>query len=231
MEPDPPKPTIEYGKADFPIKFDKDSGRDHLMIKLSGHKLGMCDLNKEGFIDGLNIGDKVYLDHNDWGTVQKVTDDLIYVLADKAVAKRGMLTINNNLKIGNVFENTTVYQWLTKVYKEELPQPIQKRLVQITIPSYGQIFGHDCNYRYFEEDDDEQFPLMKEVERTFLDKPDIKKADLWWWIRNRSVIDNTYGFVDEGNYPEFDCDVAIGVRPLIILRKEKQNGSNGEEVN
>lgn len=101
----------------------------------------------------------------------------------------------------------------------KFPHEIKSRVMDISIPTYGQIFGHDEFYNdYLEPDDDEQFYLMSVRKNRIAD---YKNEYEWYWLRNatKQVVSSNY-FACVGSYGDADsCSAPYpgGVRPAFLL--------------
>lgn len=96
---------------------------------------------------------------------------------------------------------------------------MKPRIQSITLPTYGQIFGHDeWYYNEIESDADEQFPLMKTRKNriTCFDNDND-----WYWLKNatkKSLSSVGFAVVDgNGDSDWDDADFTYGVRPVFII--------------
>lgn len=128
------------------------------------------------------VGDQITVKLKDFGkftaTAQKVTEDGVLFLFDEIIARHCMNETNSN-KGG--FEASDMKKWLNEVVLPAFPKKYRDKISEITLPTYGEIFGHDDYYENFEPDDDEQFEMMKRRGNRVCDFEDDW---CWWWLRN-----------------------------------------------
>lgn len=151
----------------------------------------------------------------------QVNDNTITFMFDQCVTKISMNKISTN---EGGYEASDLYKWinttLKTLLKEAFSDNIKNRLVDISIPSYGQMFGHDRGYYvYFEHDNDELFKPMANWNNH------IAKCNRWpYWLRNAinsEVSTDAFAIVDENGYPDSrGAAVEIGVRPIFTLEKD-----------
>lgn len=167
------------------------------------------------------VGDQITINLKEIGeltlTAQKVTEEGTYFMFDRAVANRCMNSDRTN-KGG--FNASDLCKWLKSDFLELFPDELKSHIKDISIPTYGQMFGHDNEfYEKFEPDNDEQFELMKDKKnRSFLDLNDYW---CWCWLQNatkKEVSAHYFAYVLSGGYA--DCssaDADCGVLPVILL--------------
>lgn len=167
------------------------------------------------------IGDEITTKLKDLGeltlTAQKVTEEGTYFMFNKAIAHRCM---NSNGKNKGGFKESDLYKWLNGEFLDLFPEELKERIKDITVPTYGQMFGHDDEfYKNFVPDDDEQFELMKvRKNRIFFD---LEDRWCWSWLQNATKKEVSAGYfagVDYGGIA--DCrgaDDDFGVLPVILL--------------
>lgn len=189
--------------------------------------------------DNLKIGDQITIQLNDFGdftaTAQQITKDGAVFMFDEYVTSRPMnLTSTNE----GGFEKSDLRKWMNDILFPAFPKSMQGKIKNLTIPTYGQIFGYD---RYnlelnLEPDDNEQFPLMtKRINRVTDFNNDnwsnfLKRFEPGW-LQNRilpelprliqpssskgkshfAVVTNT------GEASSLDATDAAGVRPVFLL--------------
>ena len=169
----------------------------------------------------LMVGDKITVKLKGFGkftaTAQKIEGDKILFLFDEIVAKHHMNKQNTN---EGGFDASELKKWLNDVLLPAFPKKLQNRVAELTIPTYGEVFGHDDYYKNFEPDNDEQLPSMKRRgNRTC----DFDGDWEWWWIRNamkkeKSAADFALVNYTGGTYYSF-ASYALGVRPEFWLVK------------
>lgn len=130
------------------------------------------------------VGDEITVNLKDLGeltlTAQKVTEEGTYFMFNKAIANRCM---NSNGKNKGGFKESDLYKWLNSGFLNLFPDELKERIKDISVPTYGQMFGHDDEfYKNFEPDNDEQFELMKDRKnRIFFD---LEDKWCWSWLQN-----------------------------------------------
>ena len=167
------------------------------------------------------VGDRITVRLSGFGkftaTAQRVTDKGILFLFDEVIARHLMNETNTN---EGGFDKSDMCRWLHETVLPAFPEKLRTRIREITLPTYGEIFGHDDFYENFEPDDDEQFELMKRRGNRVCDFEDDW---CWWWLRNatkRSVSSAYFAQVDGyGNTGYTGASSAGGVRPEFWLVK------------
>ena len=182
------------------------------------------------YTEKLQIGDQIKVNLKEFGkftaTVQKVQDDGYLFMFDECVAKHVMNEDGTN-KGG--YSESDLCRWINEELLPAFPRKIRDRMSYISIPSYGQMFGHDEFYdTRIEQDYDEQFELMKNIKNrisTYNNEPILTH------LRNR-VEPSDYHFAAVNAYGGAVSSSAsyadIGVRPIFFLKKE--GVSNVEKV-
>lgn len=152
-------------------------------------------------------------------SAHKITDEGAIFLFDRIIAIYPIYKRNAN--VGG-FEKSDMKKWLYEVVVQAFPENIRRQITDISLPTYGQIFGHeDFSDNYLEQDDDMQFELMKRCEDRicfFKNKPS------WYWLRN-SIKGNSsaayFAYVNGDGNPYYgNASYSRGVRPEFILKKE-----------
>lgn len=111
------------------------------------------------------LGDKTFMELDGLGeftaTVYKVTDDKVMLIFDDYVTRRPM---NESRTNNGGFEASDLNKWLHTEFVKALPYSIRARLIDVTIPTVGEMFGWDdkWNRDHFVADNDKQLPLMKQ---------------------------------------------------------------------
>lgn len=131
-------------------------------VRMCGMRFGS---GAEAFIlQHIKVGDQIEIELNKIGsfpaTVYKVTEDKIMIIFDDYVAAKPMNESDTN---DGGFEKSDLYKWLHTDFVKLLPASLRERIIDITIPSVGEMFGWDdkWNRDHFESDGDEQLPLMR----------------------------------------------------------------------
>ncbi len=167
------------------------------------------------------VGDRITVRLSGFGkftaTAQRVTDKGILFLFDEVIARHLMNETNTN---EGGFDKSDMCRWLRETVLPAFPEKLRTRIREITLPTYGEIFGHDDFYENFEPDDDEQFELMKRRGNRVCDFEDDW---CWWWLRNatkRSVSSALFALVTGGGPATSGvASTSYGVRPEFWLVK------------
>lgn len=152
-------------------------------------------------------------------TVHKVTDDTVMIIFDDYIAERPMNESNTN-KGG--FEVSDLNEWLHSEVIKALPCSIKERLIDITIPTIGEMFGWDDEWdrNHFEADNDKQLPLMKQRRNRVAYYNNECKCG---WLRNATKKEFSsayFALVTYLGYATYgDASSSCGVRPEIWLVK------------
>lgn len=171
--------------------------------------------------DEVKVGDQININLTGFGeftaTAQKITDKGIVFLFDDCVADMPMN--NDNINEGG-YKKSDLYEWINTELLNAFPDEIKSRIINLTIPTYGQIFGHDdfyCNLEP-EEDEDEQFPLMEKRKNRITDSADDYK---WYWLQNAVKTKMSSAvFADvtgRGDAHFYAASLSSGVRPVFLL--------------
>ena len=103
------------------------------------------------------VGDRITVRLSGFGkftaTAQRVTDKGILFLFDEVIARHLMNETNTN---EGGFDKSDMCRWLRETVLPAFPEKLRTRIREITLPTYGEIFGHDDFYENFEPDDDDQ---------------------------------------------------------------------------
>lgn len=169
--------------------------------------------------DEVKVGDQINISLTGLGeftaTAQKITDKGIVFLFDDCVADR---PINNDYTNKGGYKKSDLCEWINTELLNAFPDEIKSRIINLTIPTYGQMFGHDNFYDNFEPDEDEQFPLMKKRKNRVADFKDNYE---WYWMQNatKKKVSSAY-FANVGYLGFADCSSASNptrVRPVFLL--------------
>lgn len=189
-------------------------------------------------INEIKIGDQIAIQLAKFGdftaTVQTITDRGPLLMFDQYVISSPMnLTSTNE----GGFENSYLKKWMNDELLPLFPESMQGKIENLTIPTYGQMFGHNNLYSgLVEPDDTDRFPLMtKRINRVTDFNNDAWSNFLanleWGWLQNRilpelpgllqpssskgkshfAVVTNT------GEASSLDATDAAGVRPVFLL--------------
>lgn len=165
------------------------------------------------------VGDQITVKLDGFGkftaTVQKVTDDAAIFLFDDIVARH---TMNEGRTNEGGFDNSDLKKWLEEVLLPAFPKKLRCRIGELTIPTYGEIFGHDDYYENFEPDEDEQFESMRRRGNRVCDFEDDW---CWWWLRNATKKELSAAYFayvgNDGNAYSNNASASRGVRPVLSL--------------
>ncbi len=197
--------------------------------------LRMHDLETEEFI----VGDRITIAlkdpesreiHEFTATAQKITDDGTLFMFDECVARRAM---NDKATNRGGFEFSDLQAWLDDCLLPCFPKGLRPRIRNLTVPTYGQIFGHDNWYEeVMEPDGDEQFPLMAKRENRVADFNDEWNG---YWLKNavqKTVSSANFAYVYyHGNASYGNASIPyIGVRPVFLLRSDEKKFKLGRVV-
>lgn len=169
----------------------------------------------------LRIGDSIVVFRSKGAsfcaTVHEVTDTSVLFLADESVVRMSMSKSRTD---NTPFGTSDVNMWLYGEFYQSLPEEIKGNLIELSIPTYGMIFGHDKLYERFKPDKDECLSLMA-IRKYRIS--DYDNAPEWWWLRNASKKKETamrFAVVDcHGRGTYSDVDVECGVRPYFRIKK------------
>ena len=116
------------------------------------------------------------------------------------------------------FDKSDMKKWLNDVVLNAFPKKLRDSVSCITLPRYGEIFGHDDFYENFEPDDDEQFEITKRRGNRVCDFEDDW---CWWWLRNatkKEFSSADFALVYGGGGAYFNgATNSCGVRPEFWL--------------
>lgn len=168
----------------------------------------------------IKVGDQIEVPLDGIGTfmatAHQITDEGILFIFDDCIARK---QINSNGGNKGGFEKSELAKWMESTLYDAFPEELKKRLRYITLPSYGQLFGHDEWYeKAIMPDDDEQLPLMKIRKNRICT---YENDNCWYWLRNSTKDDYssasfagvTYG----GSAYWHDAADGNGVRPAFLI--------------
>lgn len=167
------------------------------------------------------VGDQILVSLAEIGnftaTAHKITDKGVLFIFDEYVTSRPM---NNQRTNAGGYEESDLKKWIDTVLLAAFPEELKNRIDDLSIPTVGELFGHDdeWNNEHFEPDEDEQLPLMKERRNRVAYLNDEWE---WGWLRN-AVKQRFSSAVFAGVIGDGDayCSVAsysAGVRPEFWL--------------
>ena len=169
------------------------------------------------------VGDKTTIKLDGLGeftaTVHKVTDDKVMLIFDDYVTKRPMNESSTN---NGGFEASDLNEWLHTELVEALPCSIRELLIDITIPTIGEMFGWDDEWdkNHFVADYNKQLPLMKQRRSRVAYYANECECG---WLRNAVKKDFSsarFAYVDGGGGTNsYGASSSYGVRPVLWLVK------------
>ena len=143
---------------------------------------------------------------------------------DDYVTRRPM---NNRDTNKGGFEKSDLKKWMDTVLFMAFPEELRDKIYGLTIPTVGQIVGHEDEWdnKNLEPDSDEQLPLMKECKNRIACFEDQLT---WGWLRNATKEEfSSAGFAVVYYGGATACDGAsdsVGVRPEFWLVKQESRG-------
>lgn len=169
------------------------------------------------------VGDTISVDLEELGsftaTAYEVTDDDILFIFDDYIAKRPMNSKDTN---EGGYENSDLRKWIEIHLYSLFPQELKKRLIELTLPTVGQVFGweDEWNQVHLEPDGDTQLSLMKQrCNRVAYFNNECE----WGWLRNATKkAVSSAGFASVTHNGRANCYYASnsrGVRPAFRLKK------------
>ena len=165
----------------------------------------------------IQIGDQIEIPLMDLGmftaTAHDVTDDGILFIFDDCVTRHCM---NSDGTAKGGYENSELCKWINEELLEQFPTNLKSRIHDLTIPTYGQIFGHDDWYNQaITADDDKQLSLMKIRKNRICT---YENDTCWYWLKNTTKSGAFFAFVV--CFGLAGCCGAVfvrGVRPAFLL--------------
>lgn len=165
----------------------------------------------------MKIGDQIEIPLRDLGTftatVHDVTDNGILFIFDDCVTRHCM-NFDGTAKGG--YEKSELCKWINKELLEQFPMNLKSRIHDLTIPTYGQIFGHDDWYNQaITSDNDEQLSLMKIRKNRICT---YENDTCWYWLRNTTKSGGYFAGVTGRGYANcFGAGDGYRVRPAFLL--------------
>ena len=169
------------------------------------------------------VGDRILVSLAELGdftaTAHKITDRGVLFIFDEYVTSRPMNSKNTN-KGG--YEKSDLKKWIDSVLLEAFPEELRNRIADLSIPTVGELFGHENEWdnEHFEPDTDEQLPLMKERRNRVAY---LHNEWEWGWLRNamkREFSSALFANVSGGDYTNCNgASASTGVRPEFWLVK------------
>ena len=151
--------------------------------------------------------------------LDEVTDESVLFIFDDYITERPMNESNTN--VGG-YEESDLKKWIEGELFSKFPVELKARLVELTIPTVGQVISWDDEWdkEHFEADGDEQLPLMKlRKNRVAYLNNECK----WGWLRNatkKECSSADFAIVnDNGGAICSHASYSYGVRPEFRLVK------------
>ena len=150
-------------------------------------------------------------------TAHKITDKGVLFIFDEYVTSRPM---NNQRTNEGGYEESDLKKWIDTVLLAAFPEELKNRIDDLSIPTVGELFGHDDKWdnEHFEPDEDEQLPLMKERRNRVAYLNDEWE---WGWLRN--VVKQRFSsalfavVATVGSADSSGASASCGVRPEFWL--------------
>lgn len=165
----------------------------------------------------IQIGDQIEIPLRDLGTftatAHDVTDDGILFIFDDCVTRHCM---NSDGTAKGGYEKSELCKWINEELLEQFPTNLKSRIHDLTIPTYGQIFGHDDWYNQaITSDNDEQLSLMKIRKNRICT---YENDTCWYRLRNTTKSGDYFACVSGGGRANYvAARAANGVRPAFLL--------------
>lgn len=181
----------------------------------------MRKIPMDASVNDLTVGDEILIRTKSFGqqvlTVVRDDERGLLLMFEDCVMESAMNDGDTN-KGG--FADSALNLRLWEQLRPELPEFIKNRLIELSVPTYGMIFGHDEFYNKFEPDDDDQLPCMKVCKNRIATLEDDTR---WYWLRNATKKDVSAAYFALGaGIGGAGCDDAgyvSGVRPVILIKK------------
>lgn len=180
----------------------------------------------------LKCGDKVGIELKGLGTfnatVVEAASCRVRIMFDDYVAEHSMNEIDTN-KGG--FEASDLKKWLNTELFEAFPQDFKERMVELTIPSLGDLSGwrNIKDTTGIETDDDNPIPLMNSTRNLLAF---YKNQFETGWLRNAITIGSTsFASIDPTtSIMVAPASIELGVRPVFWLNTERQKQQKASNV-
>ncbi len=167
------------------------------------------------------VGDQILVSLAEIGnftaTAHKITDKGVLFIFDEYVTSRPM---NNQRTNAGGYEESDLKKWIDTVLLAAFPEELKNRIDDLSIPTVGELFGHDdeWNNEHFEPDEDEQLPLMKERRNRVAYLNDEWE---WGWLRNavkQRFSSAVFAIVGSRGHADYsNASNSCGVRPEFWL--------------
>ena len=165
------------------------------------------------------VGDKITVDFKELGkfeaTAYEVTDNDVLFIFDDYIAERPMNE--------GGYEKSDLKKWIDSYLYNSFPLELKTRMLELTIPTVGQVVGWDDEWdkSHFEPDGDEQLPLMKNRRNRVAY---FNNECEWGWLRNamkKEYSSAAFAVVDAGgDASSGSASNSYGVRPAFRVVKK-----------
>ena len=171
-------------------------------------------------IADIKVGDQIEIPLKDMGTftatAQQITDDGILFMFDDCVARRSM---NSECTNKGGYEKSELCKWVENDLFDAFPDYLKSKIGNLTLPTYGQMFGHDDWYEQaIEPDNDEQLPLMKIRKNRVVD---FENDYTSYWVKNatkKAYSSDGFALVyARGGAYWIGASIDNGVRPVFVI--------------
>lgn len=181
----------------------------------------MRKIPMDASVNDLTVGDEILIRTKSFGqqvlTVVRDDERGLLLMFEDCIMESAMNEEDTN-KGG--FADSLLNRRLYYELRPELPEFITSCLIELSVPTYGMIFGHDKFYNKFEPDDDDQLPCMKVCKNRIATLEDDTR---WYWLRNatkKDVSATGFAYVNSGGYAGYGiAGYVSGVRPVILIKK------------
>ena len=153
-------------------------------------------------------------------TAYEVTDNNVLFIFDDYIAERPM---NEKPTNEGGYEKSDLKKWIDSYLYSLFPLELKTRIIELTIPTVGQVVGWDDAWdkSHFEPDGDEQLPLMKKRRNRVAY---FNNECEWGWLRNAMKKEySSASFANVGNGGNAHYDFAshsYGVLPAFRVVKK-----------
>lgn len=170
------------------------------------------------------VGDKITVNLEEMGkfeaTAHEVTDNNVLFIFDDYIAERPM---NEKPTNEGGYEKSDLKKWIDSYLYNSFPLELKTRMLELTIPTVGQMIGWDDEWdkEHFEPDGDEQLPLMKKRRNRVAY---FNNECEWGWLRNAMKKEYSSadfaGVINDGSAVYLYASNSRGVRPAFRVVKK-----------
>lgn len=205
-----------FNLREFFANNNNNEKEQNVMEVIRKQKLEVQDIQK------IQVGDQIVIPLDGFGeftaTAQKITEKGVFFMFDDCVAEQQM---NEEWTNKGGYAESGLKKWVDTKLMSAFPKELQGRIQDLSLPTYGMMFGHDDWYeRAIEPDNDKQLPLMAKRKNRVADFNDDYE---WYWLQNATKEDySAADFAYVSTYGTTYCNSAsssYGVRPVFWLVK------------